>query len=363
MANLVDYVQKGKAALIFDDPFPWVFNTGFGVANAPRQPKPSPGGMGMMQFQQPQAPPKADGGKATSLLNVLEVAWDNGEIVWDKYNPHPEFAEVPPEFVFISPKNGVSSAFSSKSDITSGLQEMLAAFTGTIRPRSDSRTNFEPLLRTGTISGLLSWDEFTEPSFDMTRFTPTVRLADERKYFQDQGGHVIAAHITSQKEPKVNVVYVADIDLISDWFFYERNRGESGLLLDNVTFVLNAVDVLADDTSYIDLRKRRPSHRTLQEVEKQNQEFRNSNRPASGSRSSAKTSNRTRASTGAPNRSCCKTSRRPKNAAWKCSRPTSNRKKRTRSTPSRTRRNAKSKTAKTRFGCGPCFCRRGRPFS
>jgi ABC-2 type transport system permease protein len=71
----------------------------------------------------------------------------------------------------------------------------------------------------------------------------------------------------------VNVVYVADIDLISDWFFYERNRGESGLLLDNVTFVLNAVDVLADDTSYIDLRKRRPSHRTLQEVEKQNQEF------------------------------------------------------------------------------------------
>jgi ABC-2 type transport system permease protein len=39
------------------------------------------------------------------------------------------------------------------------------------------------------------------------------------------------------------------------------------LNLDNVTFVLNAIDELAGERAYIDLRKRRPKHRTLEAVE------------------------------------------------------------------------------------------------
>src|SRR5690606_783919 len=61
MKNLVDYVKKGKPTLIFDDPYPWVFNSGMGVSQAPRLSKPSPGSqMGMfgMGGRQP-APPKA----------------------------------------------------------------------------------------------------------------------------------------------------------------------------------------------------------------------------------------------------------------------------------------------------------------
>ena len=41
-----------------------------------------------MGMQQPQAPPKADGGKATSLLDALQIAWQYDEIVWDEYQPH-----------------------------------------------------------------------------------------------------------------------------------------------------------------------------------------------------------------------------------------------------------------------------------
>jgi len=276
MKNLVDYVKGGHATLIFDDPYPWVFNTGMGVSNAPRQPKPNPNSRFGMGMNSPPPPPKADEGKATSLLNALGIAWDNGQIVWDTSSTlHPEYAEViPPEFLFISPKAGTRSAFSEKSEITSGLQEMLAAFSGTVRPTADSTATFEPLLRTAVNSGLLDWDEFTQPSFSfMGGFQQTAQLKPDRPRRLDELAHVVAAHITSARPNKLNVVFVADIDMISDWFFYERNRGESNLNLDNVTFILNAVDVLAGDKSYLDLRKRRSELRTLREVEKRTAEF------------------------------------------------------------------------------------------
>jgi ABC-2 type transport system permease protein len=277
MKNLVDYVKKGRPTLIFDDPFPWVFNTGFGVSQAPRLPKPAPGGQfgGMMGGRQP-APPKADDGKATSLLNALHIAWDNGRVVWDSFNPHPEFVSLPEEFIFISPKSRVPGAFNTTSEITSGLQEMLAAFAGEILPLKEPGVKFEPLLRTSTRSGVMDWDEFAEQSFDFSRgFTPAFRVKENRTHFLDKGGHVLAAHLTDTPENpyRLNVVYVADVDLISDWFFVTRNLGELNLNFDNVPFVLNAVDILAGDHTFLDLRKRRPELRTLTGVEEQTAKF------------------------------------------------------------------------------------------
>ncbi len=278
MANLINYIKKGRPTLIFDDPYPWVFNSAFGVTQAPRLPKPAPGGQfgGMMGMNRQQAPPKADDGRATSLLNVLHIAWDNGRVVWDSFNPHPEFVSLPEEFIFISPKSRMKGAFSTTSEITNGLQEMLAAFAGEIMPLKEKGVKFEPLLRTSATSGVMEWDEFTEQGFDFTHgFTPTARIKDGRPHFRDQGGHVLAAHLTSEPDLgyKLNVVYVADVDLISDWFFVQRNMGELNLNFDNVPFVLNAVDVLAGDPKFLDLRKRRTALRTLTGVEAQTAKF------------------------------------------------------------------------------------------
>jgi ABC-2 type transport system permease protein len=276
MRNLIDYIKKGKPALLFDDPFPLVFNTGFGLSQAPKLPKPAPGSQfGMMGGRQP-APPKADDGKATSLLNTLHIYWDNGRVVWDAFNPHPEFATQPEEFIFVAPKNGVT-AFSTTSEITSGLQEMLAAFAGEIQPLKEPGVKFEPLLRTSPRSGVMEWEDFTEQSFDFSHgFTPTFRLKDGRTHFVDKGGHVLAAHLTAdtpENPYKLNVVYVADVDLISDWFFFSRTMGEINLNFDNVPFVLNAVDVLAGDRTFLDLRKRRTELRTLTGVEARTAKF------------------------------------------------------------------------------------------
>ena len=67
----------------------------------------------------------------------------------------------------------------------------------------------------------------------------------------------------------MNVVLVADVEMVSDIFFRWREQGsipgqEINFDFDNVTFVLNALDALAGDDRFLELRKRRPQHRTLE---------------------------------------------------------------------------------------------------
>lgn len=265
MANFVEFVKKGKPTLIFDDPLP-AFNPGM----APRQPKPRQGG-GMMGGMPPEQ--KADGGKATSLVNLLGIQWVYDQVVWADtiLLLHPEYADlVRPEMVSISRKSGVSKAFNPEDEITSGLQELLLFFSGTVQNRQNSKHKFEPLLITSKTSGLLDWDDFVQPGF-----FGGVDIKENPRRPVDDFTHVCAARITSDEKDgdKLNVIYVADADIISDWFFFVREKRMYGLDLDNVTFVLNAVDSLAGDKDNITLRKRRPKHRTLTAVENATAKF------------------------------------------------------------------------------------------
>jgi ABC-2 type transport system permease protein len=72
---------------------------------------------------------------------------------------------------------------------------------------------------------------------------------------------------------KINVIAIADLDMISENFFGLRRRKIENLDFDNVPFVLNCVDVLAGDESYVSLRKKRPKHRTLIQLEAQAKTF------------------------------------------------------------------------------------------
>ena len=111
--------------------------------------------------------------------------------------------------------------------------------------------------------------EDTLPPLDLTG------LSEEKKKEALQGSgfrpdpysHIIAARIRPKKDGKVNAIYVADCDLISNVFFDLRRDQWLNLNLDNVSFVLNAVDSLAGEKSFLELRRRKPPHPSLTKIE------------------------------------------------------------------------------------------------
>jgi ABC-2 type transport system permease protein len=278
MDNLVAYVKSGKPVLIFDDPFPLTFNSGMGVTNAPKQPKPNPGGQMGMMGGSPPPEPKADNGQATRLLEALDLRWQYDRVAFDLNNPHPEFGMLPAEYIFVTRDAGNDNAFNNESAITRDLQELIMLYAGTVEDRGTRQeTEFVPLLNTSFDSGLLDWSDFVDESgfnFFSMQMTAMPKRNPPRAVRRDERSHTLAAHVKSDKQDgKVNAVFVADIDMISDFFFEERNLGRLDIEFDNVTFVLNAVDALAGDEGFIELRSRRPRHRTLTRFEARKRVF------------------------------------------------------------------------------------------
>lgn len=272
MKNLVDYVQAGGPTMIFDDPAP-VF---VGLANSPNIPnKPGQGG-GMFGMGGQPGGPKADGGKATSLMDAIGVDWDTRSVLFDNLNPHPKHEErFPKQLVFVTANHdSKDSGVNSDVPITSGLQEILAWFSGEFRKASGSKVEFTELLRShrGT-SGSIDWDDATQsfgfggqrgPNFDAKRTT-------------DDSKHIIAARIkgTGGDAPdgKVNVIFVADVDLVHDVMFNIFDTQIEDLVIDNTLFVMNCVDTLAGSEDYVQLRNRRPAQRTLERIEREKNKF------------------------------------------------------------------------------------------
>ncbi len=274
MDNLLAYIRKGGPALLFDDPLP-LFNPSF----SPREPRRNPGRGGMF-MQQPPAEPKGDIHK---FMDGIGIYWPADDVIWDTWNPHPEMQDLPPEFVFVGPGGGNRRAFNPDDPVSSGLQEMVLLCGGQVRPRgADLALKFTPLLTSTRRSGtLLSNDVLSRSFFGVGGFNPM------RSHRTGPGEYVMAARVQGTPPPEppkegedkkeaapppaskgIHVILVADLDLIHEQFFDMRRMGIEGLSFDNVTFVLNCVDVLAGDESYVALRKRRPRHRTLESVEK-----------------------------------------------------------------------------------------------
>jgi ABC-2 type transport system permease protein len=261
MNTLSAYLKQGGPALLFDDPFPQ-----FNPRLAPGEPKSNPGRQMMGMMPPPPGDPKGD---LQKFYADLGLQFPSETIVWDTYNPHPTLNFLPREFVFIS-----RDRFNQTDPTTSGLQEMVLLHAGELRQQGSLPLTFTPLLTTTPISGgVLKSQLFQNSFFGMQRVEPQYRPRGQSATLAARiKGSITPTPAAPGKAPaaaasNINVIVVADLDCIGNQFFQLRADAPEGLNFDNVTFVLNCVDVLAGDESYVELRKRRPRHRTLERFE------------------------------------------------------------------------------------------------
>ena len=284
--HLIDSIKSGQPTAIFEDPLPH-------YVRAPAT-----------ALDYGESRQKCD---ITRLWDVLgielisEVNDDPGQtsngapsIIFQRYNPYPivqDFA-LTHEFVFASPDAPDAireEALSLASPITSGLDQLLFAYAGAIRNVESKGMNFESLVKTGNETGTVSWTNVQLAERYMESYPTAERnLVYERWRQQTMDRYCLAAKITGQpktsavasllgpsaqaKDSKrggeVNVVLVADTDLMSSRFLAARakSNGVANWQFDNLTFLLNLLDHLADDDRLIEIRKRQPRHSTLKMI-------------------------------------------------------------------------------------------------
>lgn len=311
-ANLAKYIAAGNSAIILADPLPFYWASqapaDLGIINAPRQPRVGPQSQAF-QFLTPFFTPKAMGGTPQPLLNLLELQWDSGDIVWhDVETPEP-IKPFWPDYLgpqwptYYGPKENVFSfyrkvgsyqPFNQDELISRGLRRLVFAYGGAIRARplsgkddeekakdeKNRKTVFTPLVSSTAESGLLGWNEVSETPRAVNRRTGQLEavpsqvtggllrvIKPDPQRIADDKSHVVAALVESKESdgPTFKVVWICDADFLTDVIDEEK---EFMADLDNVTFLTNAIEVLAGDEDFVRLRNRRPTPRTLEAIER-----------------------------------------------------------------------------------------------
>ncbi len=288
MGNFLEAVRSGQPTAIFEDPFP-LFAGNVPGTMAPKRPAGGP--QAMMMGQRPE--PKGD---ITPLWNMLGVDFGGQEVIWQNYNPYLKLNDLYEEFVFVDQdQDKVTEPFNETDPVSSGLQQLLFVFPGSVAKVNASEMTFTTLVETGTKTGTVDVQQIAPMAmFGM------MQISDERKQISTSRPYTLAARIQGElpgpsqlptgeegaeaEEPeatKLDVILVSDIDMLHRAFFSLREQGdnpEAGLDLrfDNVTFVLNVLDSLTGDDRFIEIRKRRPVHRTLTAIERATEDSRKS---------------------------------------------------------------------------------------
>ena len=288
MDVLLAYIQEGNPTLLLIDPLP-VIN----IALAPSERS----GANMNPFMQQQAAPPPEKGDIQRFMSEIGVSWNSASIIWDTYNPHPDLAQLPPEVVFVGKGNENEETFNEQHQGSAGLQELVLLYPGQMEQAAGTDYEFQPLLKSGYVSGQASYFQMVQRSFLGAQINPnlphrpdprdyvlaahirgTIESTDPETADQDEeGGSEESSAGESDETPpspkSLDVLVIADLDFISEQFFQIRAGGLENLNFDNITFFLNCIDVLVRDESFITLRRKRVRHRTLERVEDQTRNF------------------------------------------------------------------------------------------
>ena len=281
--NFIAALKSGLPTAIFEDPQsainPAIPGTG--------DPRPAAGG-GM--FGGGGAPPPK--GTIQSLWDTLEVdvpgqpspmGFVAPDMAWQQYNPYPILESMQQSndlWIFVRQEApGGADAFNQESEITKGLKELMFLFAGTIKPKNGAKNEFTPLVSTGDVAGTMPISELR--SMQRTTLDRSTEIRNRRG--KTLGVQTIAALIESKVPAAVEgdsgataakplkVVYVSDLDCMSG-VFVDIRKNPSQLeavefQFQNITFVLNVIDVLCGENKYPAIRRHIPTYSTLKLVE------------------------------------------------------------------------------------------------
>ncbi len=263
MDRLQQYMVAGNPTLLLEDPAPL---DAWGTAADDEK-----GGMQarMMGGGGPQK------GQFQGLMSAIGLTPHIGEIVWDlSYRKFPG-GRLRQEFVFVR-----DQGFTADSPITKGLQNIVLLMGGHVTSAGKEGWTFTPLLRSREPAVSQEPNGVVRKSnlFQMDFFGMGPQINPNARRERKNQDLAIAARIQGKpaegQAKGVDVIYVADLDLVSNQFFQiRRQMADPNLRFDNVTFVLNCIDTLTGDGSLIELRKHRPILRKLDAVELAQREF------------------------------------------------------------------------------------------
>lgn len=283
------YVDAGNPALLTIDPMPL-----FDIRLAPTEPKlPPPGQQQQNPFGQP--PPSEPKGDYLGLLRDFGVEFTQDEIVYDRTNPNPVFSGIQPQIVFAHRHDGSGLEFEDVDPTVNGLSQVVFLYPGALKPAAGYQDKFSPLLQTTDASGVNAFDDMVQrhPLFGMQGPVPPRALGETTAddYVlgaRVEGGAQAGEAVEGGQEGETagghadrNLIVLADLDMLSDLFFQMHARGGDvdgdgldDVRFDNVAFLLNAVDSLAGDDRFLELRRRRQTFRRLTKLDEETQDAR-----------------------------------------------------------------------------------------
>ena len=280
MINFTAAVLAGVPTAIFEDPVVVAFEGGIPGTGDPKQ---AGGGMmGMMGGGGPQ--PKGDMRPLWRALGI-EVPGQLGvqggfspDLCWQEYNPYPilsQTSQATDLWIFASESAPYAEdALSESSEITKGLKEIMFLYAGVVLPAKESAVKFSPLVKTGQVAGNMRKSDID--SIQRSGLSRSTELKIRRG--KTQGEQILAALLEGEEAKEgatsqrpIKAVYVTDIDCMSEVFVNIRNKKamseDINFQFQNITFILNTIDVLVGETRYPQVRRHVPTYSTLKMVE------------------------------------------------------------------------------------------------
>jgi ABC-2 type transport system permease protein len=278
MENLITALEAGQPTVIFEDP--WPVPDSFpqvGGTFIPRRFRRN--GSGTAKIEDLWDLLDLDIDRRQGVLKGVSIMspW----LVWQSAAKNPyrldQTLNRPGEMFVIRQDEGSQANFSAEHPAMTGIEELFFQFTGNIKQKPTSRLTFDDLVKTGQAGRIWFRDWI-----DFTRVNPSQdNLAKARGASNDN--FVLAAHIkgdnwnsmskTSEgSKNNLNVVYIADMDILADYFVEMRNspiRNNTEYISQNMSFVLNLLDSLSGEEIFLDVRNRSVSHVTLTKIDEQ----------------------------------------------------------------------------------------------